>query len=65
MGAHNGISGYGGVTYMMSTNTGRIGLRAAGDWGIYAIGKSGNAIVTRGTCYNNTDVKSSNILRFK
>jgi hypothetical protein len=55
---HNGISGYSGVTYMMCKNNGRIGLGAAGDWGAYGGGYPGYAIDTRGTLYNNTDVRA-------
>jgi hypothetical protein len=55
---HNGISGYSGVTYMMCKNNGRIGLGAAGDWGVYGGGYPGYAIDTRGTLYNNTDVRA-------
>ena len=55
---HNGISGYTGVTYMMCKNNGRIGLGAAGDWGAYGGGYPSYAIDTRGTLYNNTDVRA-------
>jgi hypothetical protein len=42
----------------MCKNNGRIGLGAAGDWGAYGGGYPGYAIDTRGTLYNNTDVRA-------
>jgi hypothetical protein len=55
---HNGIAGYQGVTFFRATSSGLIGLGAQGDWGALGGGNPGYAIDTRGTLYNNTDVRA-------
>jgi len=53
---HNGISGYSGTSPMTFHENGRVGI--GGDWGVYGSGDPGYAIDTRGTLYNNTDVRA-------
>jgi hypothetical protein len=55
---HNGIAGYSGTTFFRATSSGLIGLGAQGDWGALGGGDPGYAIDTRGTLYNNTDVRA-------
>ena len=55
---HNGISGYQGVTFMTFKQNGNIGIGSAGDWGGLGGGDPAYAIDTRGTLYNNTDVRA-------
>jgi hypothetical protein len=55
---HNGIAGYNGVTFFRANTSGNIGLGAQGDWGALGGGDPGYAIDTRGTLYNNTDVRA-------
>ena len=55
---HNGIAGYNGTTFFRATSGGLIGLGAQGDWGALGGGSPGYAIDTRGTLYNNTDVRA-------
>ena len=55
---HNGISGYSGTTYMMFQNDGKIGIGSGGDWGVYGTSMPGYALDTRGTLFNNTDVRA-------
>ena len=55
---HNGIAGYSGVTFMTFKSNGNIGIGSAGDWGGLGSGDPAYAIDTRGTLYNNTDVRT-------
>ena len=55
---HNGISGYNGVTFFRATSGGNVGIGSAGDWGGLGGGDPGYPIDTRGTLYNNTDVRA-------
>jgi hypothetical protein len=53
---HNGIAGYLGTSPMTFHENGRVGI--GGDWGGLGSGDPGYAIDTRGTLYNNTDVRA-------
>jgi len=53
---HNGIAGYNGTSPMTFHENGRVGI--GGDWGGLGSGDPGYAIDTRGTLYNNTDVRA-------
>jgi hypothetical protein len=55
---HNGIAGYQGVTFFRATSSGLIGIGAQGDWGALGGGNPGYAIDTRGTLYNNSDIRA-------
>jgi hypothetical protein len=55
---HNGIAGYNGVTFFRANTSGNIGIGAQGDWGALGGGDPGYAIDTRGTLYNNTDIRA-------
>ena len=53
---HNGIAGYAGTSMMTFKNNGYVGI--GGDWGALGGGDPGYAIDTRGTLYNDTDVRA-------
>jgi len=53
---HNGIAGYLGTSLMTFHENGRVGI--GGDWGGLGSGDPGYAIDTRGTLYNNTDLRA-------
>jgi len=53
---HHGIAGYQGTSMMTFKNNGYVGI--GGDWGGLGGGDPGYAIDTRGTLYNNTDVRA-------